>query len=113
MRTIVKKTINLETKRHDFDNEFAYIEVWSNTHLKDCYFAIKDFLFPDGSIKNGGTKYFFSKYTGEDVEKEIKPLNFENFHAFDRLYYYDEDGEVCRMDGVKASEIEPEFLNHD
>jgi hypothetical protein len=113
MRTIVKKTINLETKRHDFENEFAYIEVWSNAQLKDCYFAMKDFLYPDGTIKNGGLKYFFSKYTGEDVEKEIRALDCTMFNSFEKLYYVDEEGEVCRWDGVKAAEIEPEFINHD
>lgn len=113
MRTIVKKTINLETKRHDFDNEFAYIEIWSNAHLKDCYFALKDFLFPDGSLKHDGKKYFYSKYTGEDVEKEIRPINYESFNSFEKLFYYDEDGNVVRIDGVMAADIESEFLTHD
>ena len=113
MRTIVKKTITLETKRHDFDNEFAYIEVWSNANLKDCYFAMKDFLFPDGSIKKNGKKYFYSKYTGEDVEKEIKSIDCSSFKAFDKLYFYDEDGNVVRRDGILASELEPEFINRD
>lgn len=113
MRTIVKKTINLETKRHDFENEFAYIEIWSNAHLRDCYFANKNFLFPDGSLKTGGKKYFFSKYTGEDVEKEIKPINYETFESFDKLYYYDEDGNVVRWDGVLATDIEPEILTRE
>lgn len=113
MRTIVKKTIHLETKRHDFENELAYLEVWSNAHLKDCYFAEKDFLFPDGTIKNGGKKYFYSKYTGEDVEKEIKPLIPETFGAFEKLYYYDENGNAVRVDGVLASDLESEFLTHE
>ena len=111
MKTIVKKTINLETKRHDFDNEFAYIELWANSQLKDCYFAMQDTLFMDGTLKNGGKKYFYSKYTGEDVEKEIKPINYETFLSFDKLYYYDEDGEVMRIDGRLCDEIESEFLN--
>ena len=111
MRTILKKTIHLETKRHDFDNDLAYIEVWSNAQLKDCYFAEKDYLFPDGTIKNGGKKLFFSKYTGEDVEKEIKALNYLTFDAFDKLFYFDEDGEAFRSDGVRAADLEPEFLN--
>lgn len=113
MKTIVKKTINLETKRHDFDNEFAYLEVWSNAHLKDCYFAEKDALYPDGSIRNFGKKYFFSKYTGEDVEKEIKPINYETFNSFDRLYYYDEDGNVLRIDGVEAKTIKSEYIEEE
>jgi hypothetical protein len=110
VKTIVKKTINLETKRHDFDNEFAYLEVWSNAHLKDCFFAEKDFLYLDGSLKNGGKKYFFSKYTGEDVEKIIKPLNYENFTSFNKLYFYNEEGDIVRIDGVLASDTESEFL---
>jgi len=113
VRTIVNKTITLQTKRHDFDNEFSYIEVWSNAHLKDCYFAEKDFLFPDGTIKNGGKKYFYSKYTGEDVEKEIRSLNYETFYSFDKLFYYDEDGNVIRIDGVLAEDTKPEYLVED
>ena len=56
MKTIVRKTLTTETRRHDFDNEFAYVEVWLNSCLKDCYFAEKEFLYPDGTIKNGGIK---------------------------------------------------------
>lgn len=108
MKTIVKKTITLETKRHDFDNEFSYIEVWSNSILKDCYFAKQDYLFPDGTIKNDGIKYFFSKYTGEDIEKETKSIRWADFNWFDKLYYYDEDGEVVRWDGVKVEDITEE-----
>lgn len=110
MKTIVKKTIHLETKRHDFDNEFAYLEVWSNAHLKDCYFAEKEFLYPDGSLKNSGKKYFFSKYTGEDVEKQIKPLNYETFTSFNKLFFYNEEGDIVRIDGVLASDTESEFI---
>lgn len=111
MRTILKKTVHLETKRHDFENEFSYIEVWSNAHLKDCYFVQKDFLFPDGTLKHGGVKYFYSKYTGEDVEKEIKSVNCDTFDCFDRLFYYDEEGETIRIDGVSSLDLESEFLN--
>lgn len=111
MKTIVKKTIHLETKRHDFENEFSYIEIWSNAHLKDCYFAIQDFLFPDGSLKNGGKKYFYSKYTGEDVEKEIRPINYETFNNFDKLYFHDDEGNVTRIDGILSENLESEFYN--
>lgn len=104
MKTIVKKTITLETKRFDFDNEFAYIEIWSNANLKDNYFAEKDSLYPDGSIKQGEKKYFYSAFSGSDVEKEIKPVNVANFKAFDKLFYYDEDGGVYRIDGVAAED---------
>lgn len=95
MKTIVKKTITLETRRHDFDNQFAYVEIWSNTVLKDCYFAEKEFLFKDGSLKSGGIKYFYSA-SSEDPEKSIKPIQFQQFKAFNHLYYINEDGEVER-----------------
>ena len=95
MKTIVKKTIKFETKRHDFDNDFAYIEHWQNTTLKDCYFAEKQYLFPDGSLKIGGTKYFYSPFSGEDIEKQIEPVNFNKFKWFDRLFYINREGEIC------------------
>ena len=98
MKTIVKKVIRLETKRHDFDNDFAYIEVWRNSALKDCYFAEKQYLWPDGSLKRGGIKYFHSTLHGDEIEKEIKPLNYLRFNWFDRLFYFDEDGSVCQID---------------
>lgn len=104
MRTLVKKTITLETKRFDFENEFAYIEIWSNAQLKDCYFAEKDFLYPDGTIKKGGRKYFFSKYSGEDVEKVLRPIDYIKFEAFNKLYYYDENGDCFCIDGKPAEE---------
>ena len=56
MRTILKKTITHETKRHDFDNEFAYVEICANNSLKDCFFAEKNSLYPDVSLKKGGQK---------------------------------------------------------
>ena len=97
MKTIVKKTIKFETKRHDFDNDFAYIEHWQNTTLKDCYFAEKQYLFPDGSMKAGGVKYFYSPFSGEDIEKEIKPVNLSKFKWFDRLFYINREGEICSI----------------
>jgi hypothetical protein len=104
MKTIVKKTITFETKRFDFDNEFSYLEQWHNAHLKDCYFAEKEFLFPDGSIKRDGKKYFFSPYDGDEIEKEIKPINPLKFSFFDRLFYFDDDGGIVRIDGTPISQ---------
>ena len=98
MKTIVKNVIKLETKRHDFDNDFAYIEVWRNHVLHDCYFAEKQYLWPDGSLKRGGIKYFYSFTDSNNIEKEIKPLSYELFDRFDKLYYLDGEGEVCRLD---------------
>ena len=110
MKTIVKQTITLETKRFDFDNEFAYIEIWSNAHLKDNYFAEKDALYPDGTIRQGGKKYFYSEFSGEDVEKKIKPINVLTFKAFDKLFYYDQDGSIYRIDGVAADDTESDLF---
>ena len=98
MKTILKKVINLETKRHDFDNDFAYVEIWRNSKLKDCFFAEKQYLWPDGSLKRGGLKYFYSPETKEEVEKEIKSLNCSRFTSFSRLFYFNEDGVICKID---------------
>lgn len=105
MKTIVKKTITQEIKRHDFDNEFAYLETYSNNQLKDCYFVEKDYLYPDGSIKRGGIKYFYSPFSGTEIEKEITPVNIGKFQWFDKLYYFDEEGEIFNINGSHATEI--------
>lgn len=109
MRTLVKKTLVYEVKRHDFDNEFAYIEVWNNNILKDCFFAEKDGLFMDGSLRPEYKKYFYSPYSGEEIEKEIKPIRVSSFKWFDKLYYIDESGEIFRIDGSPASEVSYEI----
>ena len=96
MKTIVRKTLVTETRRHDFDNEFAYIEVWNNTSLKDCYFAEKEFLYPDGTIKSGGIKYFLCNLD-YDLEKRIKPVRYKNFSAFEKLYFYDHNGNIVNI----------------
>jgi len=97
VKTIVKKVVKLETKRHDFDNDFAYVEVWRNNTLKDCYFAEKQYLWPDGSLKKDGIKYFYSPLHGDEIEKEIKPLNYLNFNWFNRLFHLDGNGNICRI----------------
>jgi len=102
VKTIVKKVIRLETKRHDYDNDFAYIAVWRNNTLTDCYLAEKQYLWPDGSLKLGGIKYFYSPLLGEEIEKEIKPLNCKLFNLFDRLYYFDEDGDICQIESEQT-----------
>jgi len=96
VKTIVKKKLEIETKRHDFDNEFAYIETWHNAQLKDCYFVEKQFLWPDGTLKAGGRKYFLGR-SSDCPEKEIKPINYNNFNHFDKLYFLGENGEVINI----------------
>ena len=102
MKTILKKTILLETKKFDFENEFSYLEQWSNGTIVNCFFAEKEYLYPDGTIKNGGKKYFFSKDKGEDICKKIKCLDYEIFTSFDKLFYTDEDGEIFNINGSKV-----------
>ncbi len=102
MRTIFKKVINLETKRHDFDNDFAYVEIWKNQVLKDCYFAEKQYLWPDGSLKKGAIKYFYSPLYGDDIEKEIKSLKYKDFNYFNNLYYINKDGVICQIESEQT-----------
>ena len=108
MKTIVKKKVTLETKRHDFDNEFAYIEQWRNSILTDCYFVEKQFLWPDGSVKQGGIKYFYSPLHGDEVDKKIKPLNYNKFKWFDRLYFINQQGEIERIISGEQSPVDIE-----
>ncbi len=96
MKTILKKKLEIETKRHDFDNEFAYLETWHNTQLKDCYFAEKEYLWPDGTLKAGGKKYFFCN-NPEFLEKYIKPINYKSFKSFKHLYFIGEEGEYINI----------------
>ncbi len=96
MKTIVKKELKIETKRHDFDNEFAYLETWHNNQLKDCYFVEKEFLWPDGNIKSGGKKYFFCN-NPDLPEKEIKCINYNSFNHFDHLSFFDENGQIINI----------------
>ena len=98
MRVIVKQTLVLETLRHDFDNEFAYIEQWVNKSLKDCYFAEKGYIYPNGQIKSGGRKYFYAPFDGA-IEKEVKQINCEKFKSFENLFYFDEEGDIYCIDG--------------
>ena len=93
MKTILKKTIVIEVKRHDYENDFAYVEKWSNAKLIDCFFAEKQYIFPDGTLKYGGIKYFACN-PNSTIEKKIVPFNYENFSRFEWLYYFDNDGEI-------------------
>ena len=85
----------METKRHDFDNEFAYIEQWRNTILLDCYFAEKEYLWPDGTVKGEGKKYFYSPLPEDEAEKVVKTVDLVGFQWFDQLYYINDEGSVC------------------
>ena len=91
MRTVSKRTITFEVKRHDFENEFAYVEVWRNSSLTDCFFAYKEDINPDGSLKGERAKFFFSK---DGREKYVSPIDFVNFESFNMLCSLDVNGEI-------------------
>ena len=106
MRTVVKRITIHEVKRHDFENEFAYIEIWNNNHLTDCFFVEKEGLFLDASVKPEYKKYFYSPYSGDEIEKEVKAIKVSAFKWFDKLYYIDESGEIFKIDGTPINEID-------
>lgn len=93
MKVISQNTLVLKTLRHDFNNDFAYIEQWVNHGLKDCFFAEKESLFPDGTLKPKCRKYFYCPYM-EEPEKTVKQVNTSTFNAFENLFYFDEEGDV-------------------
>ena len=96
MKVVSKNSILIKRKRHDFDNEFSYVEVWSNSKLKDYFFAEREFLYPDGTIKSGGRKYFYCP-RGCEIEKTTQKINCDSFSDFDRLFFYNESGEVVNI----------------
>jgi hypothetical protein len=91
MKTIVRKIIGIIIRRHDFDNEFSYLEIYYNGRLKDAFFAEKQFLLENGSLKNGVTKYFFCE-NERNPEKNINKIDPLTFADFDALFYIDYDG---------------------
>lgn len=98
LKEINRRTITYKVFRFDFDNELAYIEQRKNARLVDCYFAEKDGLWPDGSIKPGYNKYFFCS-NPDNVQKIVKPIDCLNFDFFNHLYYFDDNGKIFRVDG--------------
>lgn len=96
MKTIYKKLTATQIKKYDFDNEFCYLEKRCNSVLTDCYFAEKEFLNADGSIKNGGRKYFYCE-DQVNLTKEVVSLDYENFLSFDSLYYFNENGVIVNI----------------
>lgn len=106
MKTVLLKTLKIEHKLHDFENGFVYVEHWANNSLKDCFFAYKGDVFPDGTIKNGKTKFFYSRESGENIKKEVEPICIRSFKWFDKLYFVNLSGEVQRIDGVLAKDCD-------
>lgn len=98
MKTVYRVLYCLKIKRHDFENEFSYVEVFKNGVLKDCFFTEKEFLNKNGKIKNGGRKYFYCA-VDSPIEKQVKSIDCKTFCDFENLYYYDNDGLIINITG--------------
>ncbi len=101
-KLVLDKTTRYRTFVIDF-GMWQGVERWENARLKDSFFCQAGDLWPDGSLRNGKTKYFFSPYSGEEIKKEVGPID-SNFKFFDYLYYHDEQGEIRRVDGTLAKQ---------
>ena len=94
MELVCHRKIEYKTFVHDFENGFLYVQNWENNRLKDDFFVHSGDLYPDGSIRPNKTKYFYSRFKGEEVKKEIGIVKIGKFKWFDNLYYIDDYGEV-------------------
>lgn len=104
LELIAKRTISHETYRYVFPNDpFVYIEVYENNVLKDTYFAHHGDLWPDGTLRKNKKKYFYSNRSGEDIQKRVERLSYLKFKYFDKLYSFDESGDIVRIDGTPAA----------
>lgn len=98
LKLVNSRTVTFKTLRYDFDNGLAYVEQKVNNRLQDCFFVEKDDLWPDGSVKIDGIKYF---HCNDDfVEKKVKPINCTIFDEFEYLYYIDQHGEIKKRFNV-------------
>lgn len=104
MKLVLDKTIRYRTFIHEFDNLWIGVENWENARIKDSFFCLHGDLWPDGSLRTGKTKYFYSPYSGEDIVKEVKQID-PNFKWFDKLYFISPvTGEILRVDGKPAKD---------
>ena len=88
-------------------DDFVYVEVWHNMVLKDNYFCLAGDIYPNGDVRPNARKFFYSKNSTDDIRRELKPVvKPSTFTHFDKLYYFDEDGEIFRIDGTPASECD-------
>ena len=92
VKTVLSKTIKLETKMHSFVNGWCYVENYRNGNLQDNFFAEKEDLFPDGSMKPNRPKYFYSR---DGEEKEVKKIDPLLFDGFGDLCFIDGCGSIC------------------
>lgn len=100
MKLVLDKTIRYKTYIHDFENGWVYVEKWINNSFKDSFFAEKTKVFPDGTLKSGGYKYFFS-LPGEPVSKpKVMKIQCDKFRDFDHLYCIDMiSGDILDVEG--------------
>jgi len=87
--------ITYRTYQFDFDNAFSYVEKRKNSAVYDCYLVETEELFPDGTVKPGGIKYFYC-FDTEKTVKNVKTINCLTFDGFDKLFFIDEMGECKR-----------------
>lgn len=98
MKTLVTTTTIKEIRGHNFKNGWAYIEVWINNILNDNYFVETQYMFPDGSVKRKGRKYFYSN-SSDYPEKIVKTINYLKFDSFDKLFFFENDGRIANING--------------
>jgi hypothetical protein len=94
VKTVLKKTLVIETKKHDFINGWSYIENWTNGSLKDAFFAESNGIFKDGTLKSGATKWFVA-------ERRCKPVDWSVFDDFESLVSVDKGGREVRIRGYE------------
>jgi hypothetical protein len=101
---VLDKTIRYKTFVYDFENGWVYVEKWVNNSVKETFFAEKTKVFPDGTLKLSGRKYFFS-LPGEPVTRpKTMKIQCDKFKDFDFLYCVDEiSGEYMDVNGKIVS----------
>jgi len=103
MIEILNKLIRYQTLKHEFENGLVYIEMFTNGIFKDCFFAKKEELFPDGALKPGSIKYFYCPFASKELilEAEDKKIRIDpdNFVSFDYIFSVI-SGEVVNYDKI-------------
>lgn len=101
MYTVLDRQVRYRTLRHDFDNDWAYLEQFENDRFVGCFFTKKGNLFPDGTPKSKMSVYYYIPLVGvdeitlNDVDWTKVKFNrlgndIESFDYFDKLYSYAE-----------------------
>lgn len=100
MQLVLDKTIRYKTYICDFENGWVYVERHVNNSVKESFFAEKSKVFPDGTLKASGRKFFFS-LPGQPIAKpKSMKIVCEKFKDFDFLYCVDEmSGEYMDVNG--------------